>query len=161
MAALKAEVKAFIVQQLACFDTPTQVVEAVKKEFGVITTRQQVEGHDPTKAAGKKLSEHWVLMFNETREKFCNETSHIPIANKAFRLRALNRMVQVAEERKNFALAAQLLEQAAKEAGGAFTNKREHDLKSSDGSMTPSKNFTADEYVRAQAKLQGELKGLD
>lgn len=42
---------------------------------------------------------------------------------------------------------------------GAFVEKVDHT--SSDGSMTPSKNFTADEYVRAQAKLTGELKGLD
>lgn len=130
MAALKAEVKAFIVQQLACFDTPTQVVEAVKKEYGVITTRQQVEGHDPTKAAGKKLSPHWVAMFNEAREKFRTEMDDIAIANKSYRLRALNRMATLAEERKNFALAAQLLEQAAKESGGAYTNKTKVEVSS-------------------------------
>lgn len=42
---------------------------------------------------------------------------------------------------------------------GAFSEKIDHT--SSDGSMTPAKSFTADEYVRAQAKLTGELKGLD
>ncbi|MDU2882953.1 MAG: DUF2280 domain-containing protein, partial [Enterobacter sp.] len=41
MATLKGEVKAFIVQPLACFDTPSQVVELVKKEFGLSITRQQ------------------------------------------------------------------------------------------------------------------------
>jgi hypothetical protein len=51
MAALRSEVKAFIVQALACFDTPSQVVEAVLKEFNVVVTRQQCESHDPTKAA--------------------------------------------------------------------------------------------------------------
>lgn len=53
MATLKGEVKAFIVQSLACFDTPSQVVELVKKEFGLSITRQQVESHDPTKANGR------------------------------------------------------------------------------------------------------------
>lgn len=33
MATLKGEVKAFIVQSLACFDTPSQVVESVKKNL--------------------------------------------------------------------------------------------------------------------------------
>lgn len=33
MATLKGEVKAFIVQSLACFDTPSQVVELVKKRI--------------------------------------------------------------------------------------------------------------------------------
>lgn len=35
MATLKDNVKLFIVQALACFDTPSQVVEAVKQEFGL------------------------------------------------------------------------------------------------------------------------------
>ena len=35
MAALKSDVKAFIVQALACFDTPTQVSQAVKQEFDI------------------------------------------------------------------------------------------------------------------------------
>lgn len=35
MAALKPDVKAFIIQSLACFDTPTLVVESVQKEFGL------------------------------------------------------------------------------------------------------------------------------
>ncbi|MCV5738318.1 DUF2280 domain-containing protein, partial [Escherichia coli] len=35
MAALKPDVKAFIIQSLACYDTPSQVVEAVQKEFGI------------------------------------------------------------------------------------------------------------------------------
>ena len=40
MAALKPEIKAFIVQSVACFDTPSQVVESVLKEFGVNIPRQ-------------------------------------------------------------------------------------------------------------------------
>lgn len=124
MAALKGEVKAFIVQSLACFDTPSQVVDAVKKEFGITVTRQQVESHDPTKANGKGLAQKWVEMFNDTRERFQKEISDIPIANKAYRLRALNRMANNTETMRNYALTAQLMEQAAKEVGDAYTNKQ-------------------------------------
>ncbi|RSP38220.1 DUF2280 domain-containing protein, partial [Acinetobacter baumannii] len=35
MATLKEPIKIFIVQSLACFDTPQQVADAVKQEFGV------------------------------------------------------------------------------------------------------------------------------
>lgn len=100
MAALKGEVKAFIVQSLACFDTPSQVVESVKKEFGLSITRQQVESHDPTKANGRGLAQKWADMFNATRERFQNEISDIPIANKAYRLRVLDRMATRAEGMK-------------------------------------------------------------
>ncbi|EOT1930270.1 DUF2280 domain-containing protein, partial [Serratia marcescens] len=87
MAALKPDVKAFIIQSLACFDTPTLVVESVQKEFGLKITRQQVESHDPTKVSGKSLAKKWVDLFHTTRERFKTEISDIPIANKAYRLR--------------------------------------------------------------------------
>ena len=137
MAALQNDVKAFIVQALACFDTPSQVVEAVQKEYGVTITRQQVETHDPTKTSGKCLAKRWVTLFHDTRQRFRDDTADIPIANRAFRLRALGRMAERAESMKNMALAAQLLQQAAKETGGTYTNKQQVDLSSSDGSMTP------------------------
>ena len=73
MATLKGEVKAFIVQSLACFDTPSVVVDSVKKEFGIAVSRQQVESHDPTKVNGRGLAQKWVDMFNSTRERFQTE----------------------------------------------------------------------------------------
>ena len=124
MAALKPEVRAFIIQELACFDTPSQIVESVQKEFKVQVTRQQVASHDPTKAAGKGLAKKWVDLFNALRDRFLNEISDIPIANKAYRLRALDRMMTKAESMRNMALAASLMEQAAKECGDAYTNKQ-------------------------------------
>lgn len=137
MAALKNDVKAYIVQALACFDTPSQVVESVQVEFQVKITRQQVEAYDPTKASGKALAARWVEMFNATRTRFQNEIADIPIANKAYRLRALDRMMTRAEGMKNMALAASLMEQAAKEVGDAYSNKQKVEHTSPDGTMTP------------------------
>jgi len=140
MAVLPTEIKAFIVQGLACFDTPTQVAQAVKQEFSFEVSRQQVAQHDPTKVAGKTLASKWVSLFEDTRKRFREEVADIPIANKAVRLRALDRMVTKAEGMKNMALAAQLMEQAAKEMGGAYTNRQQVDHTNSDGSMnTPTR----------------------
>ncbi|MFJ3114922.1 DUF2280 domain-containing protein [Pseudomonas protegens] len=124
MAALKNEVKSFIVQALACFDTPSQVVEAVKNEYGLVVTRQQVETHDPTKVAGKGLAVKWATLFHDTRKRFREETADIPIANRAFRLRGLARMAEKAESMRNLALTAQLYEQAAKECGDMYVNRK-------------------------------------
>lgn len=124
MAALSSEVKAFIVQALACFDTPSQVAEAVKREFNIDVSRQQVESHDPTKRCSKTLAKRWVEMFHDARKRFREETVDIPIANRAYRLRALGRMAEKAESMKNMALTAQLLEQAAKEVGDVYVNRR-------------------------------------
>lgn len=124
MAALPTEIKAYIVQALACFDTPSQVVKAVQEEFSLNITRQQVESHDPTKANGKKLAQKWVELFHFTRTQLQKEITGIPIANKACRLRTLDRMAAQAESIKNYALTAQFIEQAAKECGDAYANRK-------------------------------------
>ncbi|UQI33080.1 DUF2280 domain-containing protein [Pseudomonas bijieensis] len=146
MAALTPDVKAFIVQALACFDTPSQVAEAVQKEYGVTVSRQQVETHDPTKTSGKGLAKRWVALFEDTRKRFREDAAAIPIANRSYRLRVLDRMAVRAEGMKNIALAAQLIEQAAKETGGIYTNKQQVDHTSSDGSMSPKGKSLDDFY---------------
>ncbi|BCQ63132.1 hypothetical protein PBOI14_48820 [Pseudomonas sp. Boi14] len=123
MAALSSEVKVFVIQALACFDTPSQVVESVQKEFGLSITRQQIESHDPTKVSGKGLAAKWKQLFEETRKRFREDTADIPIANRAFRLRGLARMAEKAENMRNLALTAQLYEQAAKECGDMYVNR--------------------------------------
>ncbi|WP_122510229.1 DUF2280 domain-containing protein [Pseudomonas viridiflava] len=127
MAALKHEVKSFIVQALACFDTPSQVVEQVKQEFSIEISRQQCESHDPTKRAGVNLAARWVTLFHDTRKRFREDTAEIPIANRAYRLRALGRIVEKAENMRNLALALQVLEQAAKESGDMYVNRHRKD----------------------------------
>ncbi|MDX0615144.1 DUF2280 domain-containing protein [Sinorhizobium medicae] len=122
---LKDEVKTFIVQSLACFDTPSVVVDAVRKEYGATITRQSVEGYDPTKKAGTNLAEKWRLLFEETRKTFLEDTASIAISHRAVRLRALQRMAEKAETQGNMVLAASLMEQAAKEVGDSYTNRRE------------------------------------
>lgn len=124
MATLTEAAKRFVVQALACYDTPTQVSEAVKEEFGIEVPRQQVAQYDPTKASGASLAKKWRVMFEDTRERFRKETAEIPIANQAFRLRTLQRLLTKVESRGNVVLVAQLLEQAAKEVGEAYVNRR-------------------------------------
>ena len=47
MPSINDEIKEFIVRGLATFDTPSEVVEAVKANFGVELSRQQVYAYDP------------------------------------------------------------------------------------------------------------------
>lgn len=125
MAQLNDDIRRFIVQALACYDTPTQVANDVKEEFGLTLTRQQVAGYDYTKATCKGLAKKWRDLFDATRVRFLDEAAEIPIAKQSFRLRALQTLYNRAVTSKNVVLAAQLLEQAAKEIGGAMTNRRE------------------------------------
>ena len=121
---LRHHIKRFIVQAVACYDTPSQVVAAVKEEFGVTILRQQVQAYDPTKHSGRDLAKKWRDLFDATRAKFLDDASDIPIARQTYRLRQLQRLHEMAAQRNNPMLAAQLLEQAAKEVGGAYTDKR-------------------------------------
>lgn len=126
-AKLSDEVKTFIVQALACFDSPSVVAASVKKEFGVEVSRQLVESHDPNKKSATGLAAKWRILFKETRKAFLEDTAEIAISHRTVRLRALQRMAEKAEERGNMVLAASLLEQAAKEVGDAYTNRHKHE----------------------------------
>ncbi|EHK65287.1 hypothetical protein KYC_17372 [Achromobacter arsenitoxydans SY8] len=86
----------------------------------------QVAQYDPTKVAGQKLAKKWADLFEATRKRFREEVAEIPIADQAFRLRALGKIYERHISRGNVVGAAGVLEQAAKEVGGAFTNRREH-----------------------------------
>ena len=145
MATLSEDAKRHIVKALACFDTPTQVVASVKEEFGVDVPRNQVAQYDPTKVSGKTLSLKWRTLFDDTRKRFREDVAEIPIASRAFRLRALARMAQQAEGMRNIALAVQVIEQAAKEVGDMYVNRRLDGPKApgDDGQGMP----TAPEYV--------------
>lgn len=92
MAALKEPVKIFIVQSLACFETPQQVADAVKQDFKIEVSRQQVAAYDPTKYVGRNLSKKLKDLFESTRAEFKASVYDIPLANKAVRLNELQKM---------------------------------------------------------------------
>ena len=156
MAKLTEVQQRFIVQALACWDTPSQVADAVNEEFGMELHRSQVAQYDPTKAAGQRLANKWRELFDATRKRFRDEVAEIPIADQAFRLRALGKIYDRHLSRGNVVGAAAVLEQAAKEAGGAFTNRREHT--GAGGGPIEQKTVVVDgkEVAAAVAQLNGD-----
>ncbi|MCR6502580.1 DUF2280 domain-containing protein [Shinella sp. CPCC 101442] len=132
---LTREQQTYVVQALACFDTPSVVVASVKKDFGVTLSPQLVETYDPTKKAGRNVAARWKALFEETRKTFLEDTASIAISHRAVRLRALQRMADKAETQGNMVLASSLLKQAAEEVGGSYTNRRE--LTGKDGKDLP------------------------
>jgi hypothetical protein len=133
MATLNGAIKVFIVERLACFDTPTEVQKAVKQAFKVEVSLQQLTAYNPKLAAGQRLRQDLKDVFEATRKKFLDDTSDIPIASKAYRLRVLDKLLDKVIEQGNVGLAPQLLEQAAKEQGDAFTNKQKLEHAGKDG----------------------------
>ncbi|BBR04677.1 MULTISPECIES: DUF2280 domain-containing protein [Klebsiella pneumoniae complex] len=153
MAALSTEVKAFIVQSLACFEKPARVIELVKAEFGIVVSRQQVSQYSPGNAMAAKLSKKWVDLFNATRERFQTEISDIPIANRAYRLRVLDRVAEKAESMKNYVLTIDVMERAAKEVGDAYSNKHKVEHSGPNGGAIQTITMSKEEYKSARQEM--------
>lgn len=155
MAALKEPVKIYIVQALACRDTPQEVVDQVKQEFGVDISRSQCECYDPTKYSGRNLSKKFVELFESTREKFDEGLIDIPIANKYYRLKQYQRQL---DRTRNVKTALKILEQAAKDIGGQFTNRQE--ITGKDGGPVQTVNSDVpvpmEEYLKARREVLDE-----
>jgi hypothetical protein len=127
MSVLPDDVKIFLVTSLACYDTPQQAANAAKEMFpGLEIDRRKAHQYDPTSVSGRELGAALKAVFFETRKRFLEQIADIGVAHKVVRLRRLERYVNRLEDRDNLLAAAQMLEQAARECGDAFTNTRIH-----------------------------------
>ncbi len=153
MPALNGAIKVFIVERLACFDRPGEVQKAVEQTFKVKVSLTQLMVYDPKHAAGARLSKTLKEHFEATRAAFLKDTSGIAISHKSYRLRLLDRMAEQAAEKGNVVVAAQLLEQAAKEEGGAFTNRQKHEHTGKDGGPIEMKHLTDAERASRVASI--------
>lgn len=150
MAKLSEDVKRFIVRQHACFKTPSEIVEAVREVFDLEITRQQAHDYNPEARHKAPLAKKWVDLHKEARKDFLENTEHNPISHAAWRLQTLYDMAMKAKRKGNFPLTAQLLEQAAKERGNAFTNK--HEFTGKNGGPIQFQSMTDEQLDQMLAK---------
>lgn len=157
MTKLTDPIRAFIVRGLACFDSPTQVSNAVKDEFGIAVPRELVQKYHPERVASRGLAKRWRVQFAVQRQAFLRVVAEIPIANQAVRLRTLQRQLERAERINNPVLVLQILEQAAKEIGGAYGDRRRVELSGPSGGPVQAQhhNILSDEDLARIAS--GEL----
>lgn len=125
---LEKEHQLFIVQQLAIFEQPRTVRAKLKEIYDIEISLPGIQHYQVT---SKELSKELKKIFNATRKKFLKDSSAIPIANKNVRLQKLQNIFdkQEVEQIQNTVEMRATLEQAAKESGDAFTNKRVIDVK--------------------------------
>jgi hypothetical protein len=122
MAKLKKNQKEFIVKQLAMFESASTIAEKVKEKYDLELALPQLSYYNPKSngQSSRQLSTKWVHLFNTTRQRFLEGAIQIPIANKHYRLRELQKNYKKLLADKNISGANQVLEQAAKEMGGAY-----------------------------------------
>nr|WP_279052171.1 DUF2280 domain-containing protein [Acinetobacter tandoii] len=154
MATLRKEAKLFIVRSLAQFNTPEETARLVNEEYkNLNVSRQQCERYDPTKRAGKDLSEELKKEFEITRSEFLGKPESIPIANLVVRLQ---RYEDGYQSSKNIVRRLKILEQAARDMGGQYTNKQE--ITGADGTplQTTTVQATQEQVNEAVRKAQEE-----
>ena len=152
MAALKEPVKIFIVQALACRDTPQEVAELVSQEFGIKVDRIQCSTYDPTKQRGKNLSKKFKDLFEETRKKFDEGLIDIPVAQKFYRMRQYQKHLE--KNAKNTVMSLNIMKQAAQDLGGQFTNRQEITGKNGEPLMGVSDTELDKRIKEAEAKAR-------
>jgi hypothetical protein len=153
MASLSNEHKVFIIKGFAAFQTPSQIVESVNEEFRLRVTRQQVWKYHPD---NPQTADKWKELYKEFHALFVKETSQHAIFQKSYRGAELTDMYRKAKGARNFQLAAQLLEQGAKEEGGLYTNRRE--LTGKGGGPIETAAMTLDQWTEQAAKRTAQVE---
>jgi hypothetical protein len=124
MARLKKAEKVFIVRSLAQFMTPTEVVVAIKENFKIDVSPQQVESYDPTKTAGADLSQELVDLFHEARKKYIDQPIYNIIgANDIIQLQILSDLL--VSKKGNVVMSIKLIDQIQKIVKGHYERKLE------------------------------------
>ncbi|HAV3582397.1 TPA: DUF2280 domain-containing protein, partial [Acinetobacter baumannii] len=121
-------------------------------------TKQQCEAYDPTKKTGQDLSEEFKTEFYRVRKEMNDNLSAIPIANIAYRLKRLQRFIDHEQFKENPVIVPSLLEQAAKEVGGLYTNRKE--ITGKDGGPVQTVNseipVPMEDYLKARREVLDE-----
>lgn len=151
MAKLNDDHKRIVVQRLATFVSYTEIV-AELKALGVEVSMPQIAHYDP-KTKNAELAPKWRELYNATREKFIADTSDIAIAHRSYRLRELDRMYANNKRaaRENVVLGRDLLVEAEKFVGEAYSNKRVIESADPAAALANLLGVTADDLLAAVA----------
>lgn len=150
MADLTDAQKIEIVSMLAAFRDVTTILEHFRLVHDLDLTHKQVGSYDPTRSY-YEAGDNYRDLFDAKRKAYIEDVATIPIANQGFRLNLLHEQAMQAIKDKKPALAAQLLEQAAKEVGGVLTNQRE--VKVDDNRRLKPSEMSAEDRKAALAEI--------
>jgi len=154
---LNDEIRSEIVMRFAMYDTLSEIHSDLL-DRGINVTVQSVSHYSPT--TNRKMADRWMTLFEETRKQYHAEIAAVPIGNRVWRLRRLQRLYDKAEKKGAVVIAANLLEQAARESGGLFTNttkvsgRVEHEHTVSEVTPDEKRNMLADRFKEALAARQ-------
>lgn len=147
-----------VIDALAQFASVADVQRTLREDFALEVPLKTIAYYNAA-VAGNDLAQHLRDRFAEQRRDALLDLEGIGIANKAVRLRRLERIYHQAGRNHVLALAA--LEQAAKEMGDAYTNTRKLQPLGGDGQPTSGVLMvpvvSPDDWFASAARSQAEL----
>lgn len=124
MPRLTEPVQEHIVRRLACFRGAAEVQREVKELFGLELSLQRIAVYDP-EVPSTKTPKKWVALWRATRDAYLKAKAEVGIACERWRME--QRQLLYERAGNNTPLRLQILEQAEKAEGGAFTNRHKLD----------------------------------
>lgn len=112
---LTNELKEYVVQRLAAYDSAGAIMRSLREDFGITMTRASIERYDPTRSP--RCPQRWRELFFATRQAILDGKAARGAASAAVRLRWREDMVQQALEAKDYAVADRILNSIAREVG--------------------------------------------
>lgn len=152
--------KIFLIECFACFKTAGETLRAFKEEFGVEITRDAARNYDPQRRQSGGLAKKWRILHGEIRAAYLTKIQDIAVANQAYRLTVLQDLLEkeLSATKQNKAFTLSILEQAAKESGGHFTNRRE--LSGPGGKPIETVSFTLDQWKEQAASRTAQAESV-
>lgn len=120
MAELTEDQKVEVVQHLARFKPPAEIVRIMKEEHALDCSIQQIVAYDPTRSAFRN-GDRFAELFKITREAFIKNVEDVPLAHSGYRLQVLQSVLESHLKHKKLDAAVKVVEQAAKEVGGLYS----------------------------------------
>lgn len=128
-----------VVQSFACWTPASEIADHLLRDLGVRVATHQLYRYDPDRPAGRDLPEELKNLHAEAREEYREAVGDVPISNRVYRMRELQRMYERATDEVHGSdkFALQCLEQAAKECGGAYERSIQVEHVGKGGSALP------------------------
>jgi len=119
---LSEDAKHYVVTSLAMWRGPTEILRVLAEDYGTPISAPGLWHYDPR---NPECPKRWRDLHATTRAAFVANVSEIAIANPAWRLKERERLYRHVAEKANpnVPLATEILDQAARDAGGAFGNR--------------------------------------
>lgn len=144
---MSPDAQRFVVRQYARFRKPSEILVLLKEEYPDLDVSiNAISYYNPERDIFPR--EKWGEFYETERRAYVAGVESVGIAHARERLEYLDLAIRQAVKARNFVLVGQLVETAAKEVGGAYTNRRESQV-----AMTAAVSVEAEDLL---ARAEGQ-----